>query len=75
MGAAWPWAWPKNDGLGSMALNWFRAWPAMGCDDKRAGASADAIQPRWIARWGAKSNTGQRSANEEGQARRAPDLS
>ena len=66
MGAAWLWTWPKNDSLGNMALNWFRAWSTMGCDDKCAGASADAIHPRWIARLGGKSNTGQSSANEGG---------
>ena len=61
----------KNGNLGRMALNWFwgrgQQGPTMVCENKRAGAGADAAQTRWIVRWGgAKSNTGRRSASKGG---------
>ena len=73
-----PWAleeqWARPGcGRGQKMTAW-ATWPSAGfghgqqtgCDDKCAGASADAIHPRWIARLGGKSNTGQSSANEGG---------
>ena len=45
----------KNDNVRHVALKWFRAWPTMMTmmsEDKRAGASADTVQMRWIAQHG-----------------------
>ena len=42
----------KNDNLRRVALGWFRAWPAVMREDKRAGAGADTVQMRWVAQHG-----------------------
>ena len=75
MGAASLWAWPKNDSLGNMALNWFRAWSTMGCGDKCAGASADAVHPRWIARLGGEEQHGPQQCQRRRDKRAAPHIS
>ena len=75
MGAASLWAWPKNDSLGNMALNWFRAWSTMGCGDKCAGASADAVHPRWIARLGGEEQHGPQQCQRRRDKRAARQIS